>query len=62
MVATYTTRGRERPSRGPTWRPIHNRRMVVPDHFNWLAWLELSRPEAELLRPLPAHSLYVEQV
>ena len=28
---------------------------------NWLAWLELSKPEAELLRSLPAGSLSVEQ-
>jgi putative SOS response-associated peptidase YedK len=42
--------------------PIHNRQMVVLDRSDWLAWLDLSRPEAELLRPLPAGSLSVEQV
>jgi hypothetical protein len=36
--------------------------MVVLDRSDWLAWLDLSRPEAELLRPLPAGSLFVEQV
>ena len=29
----------------------------VLDRSDWLAWLELSQPEAELLRPLPAGSL-----
>jgi putative SOS response-associated peptidase YedK len=47
---------------GPDVAPIHNRQMVVLDRPDWLAWLELSRPEAELLRPLPAGSLMVEQV
>ena len=42
--------------------PIHNRQMVVLDRADWLAWLDLTRPEAELLRPLPAGSLAVKQV
>lgn len=42
--------------------PIHNRQMVVLERSDWRAWLELSRPEAELLCPLPAGSLRVEQV
>jgi putative SOS response-associated peptidase YedK len=42
--------------------PIHNRQMVVLDRPDWLAWLDLTRPESELLRPLPAGSLAVEQV
>jgi hypothetical protein len=29
---------------------------------DWLAWLDLTQPEAELLRPLPAGNLTVEQV
>jgi putative SOS response-associated peptidase YedK len=36
--------------------------MVVLDRSDWLAWLDLTRPESELLRPLPAGSLLVEQV
>jgi putative SOS response-associated peptidase YedK len=36
--------------------------MVVLDRSDWLAWLDLTRPEAELLRPLPSESLKVEQV
>lgn len=47
---------------GPDVAPIHDRQMVVLERPDWRAWLELSRPEAELLRPLPAGSLHVEQV
>ncbi|MBV8912818.1 MAG: SOS response-associated peptidase [Acetobacteraceae bacterium] len=47
---------------GPDVAPIHDRQMVVLEREDWLAWLELSRPEAELLRPLPAGSLQVAQV
>jgi putative SOS response-associated peptidase YedK len=36
--------------------------MVVLDRADWLAWLDLTLPESELLRPLPAASLAVEQV
>jgi putative SOS response-associated peptidase YedK len=47
---------------GPDVAPIHDRQMVILNRSDWLAWLELTRPEAELLRPLPAGSLNVEQV
>jgi putative SOS response-associated peptidase YedK len=47
---------------GPDVAPIHNRQMVVLERADWLAWLDLARPEAELLRALPAGSLSVEQV
>ena len=47
---------------GPDVAPIHNRQMVVLERRDWLAWLELTRPESELLHPLPAGSLTVEQV
>ena len=47
---------------GPDVAPIHNRQVVVLDRADWLAWLELTRPEAELLQPLPAGSLLVKQV
>ena len=47
---------------GPDVPPIHNRQVVVLDREDWLAWLDLTRPEAELLRPLPAGRLRVEQV
>ena len=46
----------------PDVAPIHDRQMVVLDRSDWLAWLDLTRPESELLRPLPAGSLIVEQV
>jgi putative SOS response-associated peptidase YedK len=36
--------------------------VVVLERADWQAWLDLSKPEAELLRPLPAGSLAVEQV
>jgi putative SOS response-associated peptidase YedK len=42
--------------------PIHDRQIVVLERSNWLAWLDMTRPESELLRPLPAGSLTVEQV
>jgi len=42
--------------------PIHNRQVVVLDRADWLAWLDLTRPEGELLRPLPAGRLIAEQV
>ena len=42
--------------------PIHNRQVVVLPREDWRAWLYLDRSEAELLHPLPAGSLTVEQV
>ena len=47
---------------GPDVVPIHNRQMVVLEQPDWLALLDLTRPEAELLRPLPPGALTVEQV
>lgn len=47
---------------GPDVAPIHNRQMVVVERTDWSAWLDLTRPEAELLQPLPAGSLTVEQI
>ena len=42
--------------------PIHNRQVVVLERADWLAWLDLTRPEALLLRSLPAGSLTAEEV
>lgn len=42
--------------------PIHNRQMVILERPDWAAWLDLSRPEAELLGPLAAGSLTVERI
>jgi putative SOS response-associated peptidase YedK len=47
---------------GPDVAPIHNRQVVVLRPQDWRHWLNLSRPEGELLQPLPAGSLSVEQV
>ena len=47
---------------GPDIALIHNRQVVVLERPDWLAWLDLIRPESELLRPVPAGSLTVEQV
>jgi putative SOS response-associated peptidase YedK len=47
---------------GPDVAPIHDRQMVVLERADWLAWLDLTKLEAELLRPLPPGSLAVEQV
>ena len=47
---------------GPDVAPIHDRQMVILNRDDWSAWLGLTRPEAELLQPLPAGSLQVEQV
>ncbi len=47
---------------GPDVAPIHDRQMVVLERADWLAWLDLTRPESELLRALPAGRLLVEQV
>jgi putative SOS response-associated peptidase YedK len=47
---------------GPDVAPIHDRQMVVLNRSEWPAWLEKIGNEAELLRPLPAGSLRVEQV
>jgi putative SOS response-associated peptidase YedK len=46
----------------PDVAPIHDRRMVILNRSDWIAWLDLTRPEPELLCPLPAGSLTVEQV
>jgi len=47
---------------GPDIAPIHNRQPVVLDRAEWRSWLDGARPERELLAPLPAGALKVEQV
>jgi len=42
--------------------PIHDRQVAVLRPADWAAWLHSSRPEKELLRPLPGGSLEVEKV
>ena len=46
---------------GPDVAPYHDRQVAVLHCDDWGAWLDLTRPEAELLRPLPAGSLEVER-
>ena len=47
---------------GPDVAPYHDRQMVVLRPADWGRWLDPAVPAAELLRPLPAGSLDVEQV
>jgi putative SOS response-associated peptidase YedK len=47
---------------GPDVAPYHNRQVVVLRPEDWRAWIYLTRPEIELLRPLPAGSLHPETV
>ncbi len=42
--------------------PYHSRQVVVLQPQDWAAWIYLTRPEKELLRPLPGGSLDVETV
>ena len=42
--------------------PYHNRQVAVLRPEDWTHWLHLSKPEAELLRPLPQGALDVETV
>ena len=47
---------------GPDVAPYHDRQVVVLPRAHWADWLDLTRPEAELLQPTPAGVLEVEQV
>jgi putative SOS response-associated peptidase YedK len=47
---------------GPDIEPYHDRQVVVLTPERWADWLWLTRPETELLRPLPKGSLAVETV
>lgn len=46
---------------GPDVAPYHDRQVAVLQPAEWRAWLDLTRPEVELLRPLPQGSLHVER-
>jgi putative SOS response-associated peptidase YedK len=39
--------------------PYHDRQVTVLASADWLAWLDLSRSESDLLRPLPAGMIEV---
>jgi putative SOS response-associated peptidase YedK len=45
---------------GPEVAPIYDRQVAVLARDDWPAWLDLTRPENWLLRPLLAGSLKVE--
>ena len=47
---------------GPDIAPYHDRQVVVLKPGDWAHWLFLTKPESELLRPLPKGSLEVETV
>lgn len=47
---------------GPDIEPYHDRQVCVLHPRDWAAWLFLSKPQDELLRPLPAGTLAVETV
>jgi len=47
---------------GPDIAPYHDRQVVILKPADWPAWIHLSRPETELLRPLPAGSLQVQTI
>jgi putative SOS response-associated peptidase YedK len=49
-------------SPGPDVAPYHNRQVVVLQPDNWAAWLRLTKPQGELLKPLPERSLIAETV
>jgi putative SOS response-associated peptidase YedK len=47
---------------GPDVAPIHDCQMIVLERDDWAAWLDLTKPEAALLRPLPAGALPVKPI
>lgn len=47
---------------GPDVAPIHDRQVAVLQPQDWSAWLNHSKPESALWRPLPAGTLSVETV
>jgi putative SOS response-associated peptidase YedK len=47
---------------GPDVEPYHSRQVVVLRPEDWAAWMYLTKPENELLRPLPEGLLNVKTV
>ncbi len=47
---------------GPDVAPYHDRQVAVLHPKDWASWIDLTKPEAELLKPLPGGSLAVETV
>jgi putative SOS response-associated peptidase YedK len=46
----------------PDVAPYHSRQIAVLNRADWQGWLDPTVPAADILRPLPAGSLRVEQV
>ena len=47
---------------GPDVAPYHSRQVAVLDRADWSAWLDASVPASDLLKPLPAGTLDVQQI
>jgi putative SOS response-associated peptidase YedK len=47
---------------GPDVAPYHSRQVAVLDRRDWASWLDTRVSAKDILRPLPAASLKVEQV
>ncbi|MFS0735502.1 SOS response-associated peptidase family protein [Sphingomonas sp. 1P06PA] len=47
---------------GPDVAPYHSRQVVLLPAADWARWLDPAVPAADLIRPLPAGTLSVEQV
>jgi putative SOS response-associated peptidase YedK len=47
---------------GPDVAPYHGRQIAVLPMADWRAWLDHSTPARELLKPLPAGTLDVQQI
>jgi putative SOS response-associated peptidase YedK len=47
---------------GPDIEPYHDRQVVILRPADWAHWLFLTKPEDELLKPLPKGSLTVETI
>jgi putative SOS response-associated peptidase YedK len=47
---------------GPDVAPYHDRQVVVLRPEAWADWIYLTKPEAEILQPLPPGSLKAETV
>ena len=47
---------------GPDIAPIHDRQVCVLRSEDWAAWLFLTRPQEDLLQPMPEGTLVVEVV
>jgi putative SOS response-associated peptidase YedK len=47
---------------GPDVKPWHDRQVVVLAPQDWAHWLNLTKPESELLKPSPEGALDVKTV